>query len=209
MTFAEADDTDAVVAPDGSSIVFTSNRSGNLDIWLLRLDGSEPVNLTNHPADDSQAAYSTETDRIFFQSNRFGLEDNTMVMLRDGSEQNSVTFDAVHSPVVLPLDQALLVAGAALSNEVRFCPVPGGTGVTECGLFQGQELISVTTHPEPPGAPWPGEDELIERTINRDCSAALDERFGADREPMLVAPVLVDEVLWDFGTRTTACFLDE
>jgi len=37
---------------DGSWIAYESDRSGDYDVWLMKSDGSEPQNLTNHPAFD-------------------------------------------------------------------------------------------------------------------------------------------------------------
>lgn len=41
-----------VYSPDGEWIAFESDRSGDYDIWLMKADGSESRNLTNHPAFD-------------------------------------------------------------------------------------------------------------------------------------------------------------
>ena len=39
-------------SPDGTRIAFQSNRSSNLDIWVMNADGSDPVQLTDHPEPD-------------------------------------------------------------------------------------------------------------------------------------------------------------
>ena len=39
-------------SPDGGTILFQTNRDGNFEIYTMNADGSNPVNLTNHPADD-------------------------------------------------------------------------------------------------------------------------------------------------------------
>ena len=36
------------MSPDGRDIIFTSNRSGNNDIFIVDSTGRNPVNLTNH-----------------------------------------------------------------------------------------------------------------------------------------------------------------
>ena len=45
-------------SPDGSKIAFTSTHDGNQDIHVMNADGSDPVNLTNHPAVDFWASWS-------------------------------------------------------------------------------------------------------------------------------------------------------
>ncbi|MBE3114579.1 MAG: PD40 domain-containing protein [Actinobacteria bacterium] len=42
----------ACFSPDGSNIAFVSDRDGNGEIYIMNIDGSEQVNLTNNPAED-------------------------------------------------------------------------------------------------------------------------------------------------------------
>ena len=39
-------------SPDGSQIAFMSNRDGNREIYVMDVDGSNPVRLTNYGAGD-------------------------------------------------------------------------------------------------------------------------------------------------------------
>ena len=57
-------------APTTPKIVFTSSRSGNSEIYIMNPDGSEQVNLTQHPAIDLQAVWSPTGEQILFVSNR-------------------------------------------------------------------------------------------------------------------------------------------
>ncbi|MDM8528875.1 protein kinase [Anaerolineales bacterium HSG24] len=43
---------------DGSKIIFVSKREGNNEIYMMDVDGSNPINLTNHPADDHHPTLS-------------------------------------------------------------------------------------------------------------------------------------------------------
>ena len=45
-------------APKTPKIAFTSSGDGNRDIYLMNPDGTEWVNLTNHPASDISPAWS-------------------------------------------------------------------------------------------------------------------------------------------------------
>ena len=45
-------------APTTPKILFTSRRDGNLEVYTMNPDGSEQVNLTQHPATDLEAAWS-------------------------------------------------------------------------------------------------------------------------------------------------------
>ena len=58
-------------SPDGEGIAFTSNRDGNLEIYLCAADGKNPLNVTNHRAIDNFPAWSPGGD-LTFLSNRDG-----------------------------------------------------------------------------------------------------------------------------------------
>ena len=61
------------LAPDGKSIVYSSAASGNLDLYLQRVEGRNTTNLTaDSPADDTQPAFSPDGTRIAFRSERGG-----------------------------------------------------------------------------------------------------------------------------------------
>jgi TolB protein len=65
-------DYDAVWAPDGKSITFTSDRSGSADLFRVNPDGSGLVQLTADPAYDDQAAFSPDGRQLVFVSTRGG-----------------------------------------------------------------------------------------------------------------------------------------
>ena len=41
-------------------VLFETNRDGNPEIYMMNPDGSQPMNLTNHPDSDNSAAWSAE-----------------------------------------------------------------------------------------------------------------------------------------------------
>ena len=64
------DDYDAAWAPDGQSIVFTSDRNGSGDLFRVAADGSGLTQLTSDTAYDDQAAFSPDGKELVFVSTR-------------------------------------------------------------------------------------------------------------------------------------------
>jgi TolB protein len=73
-------DYDPTWAPDGKSIVFTSDRSGSADLFRVNPDGSGLTQLTTDPAYDDQAAFSPDSKQLVFVSTRDGGTANLWTM---------------------------------------------------------------------------------------------------------------------------------
>ena len=81
------------VSPNGSKIVFTSNRDGNGEIYLMNTDGTSQTRLTNSSAEDSAPSWKLDGTKIAFDSNRDG-NWNVYVMNIDGTGQTQLTNNA-------------------------------------------------------------------------------------------------------------------
>ncbi len=81
------------VSPDGSKIVFTTNRDGNYEIYLMNADGSGQTRLTSSSGDDMAPSWKLDGSRIAFDSNRDG-NWNVYTMKLDGSGQSQLTNNA-------------------------------------------------------------------------------------------------------------------
>jgi Tol biopolymer transport system component len=78
------------LSPDGRQVVFVSAAAGNEDVYLLRVGGARPINLTaGSTADDRQAAFSPDGERIAFRSERD--EGGIFVMGATGESVRRVT----------------------------------------------------------------------------------------------------------------------
>jgi len=73
-------DYDPVWAPDGRSIVFTSDRNGSADLFRVNPDGTGLAPLTTDPAYDDQAAFSPDSKQLVFVSTRGGGTANLWTM---------------------------------------------------------------------------------------------------------------------------------
>lgn len=77
-------------SPDGHWIAVTSDLDGGNDIYLVALDGSDPVRLTDHAGTNWQPTWSPDGSQIAFQSDRTGDPD-VYVMNADGSDPVNLT----------------------------------------------------------------------------------------------------------------------
>src|SRR5712692_6105111 len=57
-------------SPDGTLLAFSSNRSGNYEIYVRRIEGGQEVNITNDPAQNIQPNFSPDGNSIAFVSTR-------------------------------------------------------------------------------------------------------------------------------------------
>ena len=78
-------------------IVFSSNRAGNYEIYVMDADGGNPQNLTNNPRDDVSPSWSPDGKQITFMSRRDGHVINGFstyeiyVMDADGGNPQNLT----------------------------------------------------------------------------------------------------------------------
>jgi Tol biopolymer transport system component len=59
-------------SPDGSRIVFSSDRDGNDEIYAIGVDGMDLTRLTSSPAKDLDPSFSPDGTKIVFDSDRDG-----------------------------------------------------------------------------------------------------------------------------------------
>jgi Tol biopolymer transport system component len=52
LTTNEANDDEPAFTPGGGKIVFSSNRDGDYDLYIMDADGTDVRRLTNQPGDD-------------------------------------------------------------------------------------------------------------------------------------------------------------
>jgi hypothetical protein len=71
-------------------VLFTSDRTGDNDIWQVGLDGSEPTRLTDDGADDDVAVTAPDGLRIAFVSTRTG-DAEIWTMALDGTDLRNLT----------------------------------------------------------------------------------------------------------------------
>jgi TolB protein len=74
LTNTKGYDAEATVSPDGKKIVFTSDRSGDLELWTMNTDGSDQRQVTSGLGYDGGAFFSPDGKKLVFRASRPGTE---------------------------------------------------------------------------------------------------------------------------------------
>jgi TolB protein len=84
-------------SPDAQRIAFTTERSGDPDVWVMGADGSNQTNLTRTPTGfEETPVWSADGTGIFFAANRDG-GFQIYVMNADGTAQRQLLYTVSHS----------------------------------------------------------------------------------------------------------------
>jgi len=78
------------ISPDGTKLIFHTNRDGNFEIYSANVDGSGLKNLTNDPGNDVNPAWSRAGDLITWSANRIGDGYQLYVAKSDGSNPRQI-----------------------------------------------------------------------------------------------------------------------
>jgi len=70
LTFEKGYDAEPTVSPKGDKIVFTSTRTGDLELFTMNVDGSEVKQVTNELGYDGGAFFSPDGTKLIFRSSR-------------------------------------------------------------------------------------------------------------------------------------------
>lgn len=68
-------DAEATVSPQGDKIVFTSDRSGDLELYTMNIDGSDVKQITSGLGYDGGAFFSPDGKQLVFRSSRPQTEE--------------------------------------------------------------------------------------------------------------------------------------
>ena len=87
-----------VFSPDGEWLAFHSDRDGNIELYVMRVDGSEVKRVTVNPAIDATASWSPDGKWLSFHSDQTGSNEayiqniNTGERIQITSGENSVSY---------------------------------------------------------------------------------------------------------------------
>jgi TolB protein len=126
-------------SPDGTRLAFASNRSGNIDVWVVNADGSGLMNLTNHRSADGAPTWSPDGTQIAFTSDRTGT-NALYVMSAEGSAPRVIVREQVDRPSWSSANViAFTLATDARHKDIGLYDVPTGRfSVLTDGQYEDQ-----------------------------------------------------------------------
>ena len=129
MTHGTINDRQPVFAPGDDWVVFSSNRSGNLDLWAVSPRTGVVRSLTDDPADDWDPGFSPDGRSLLWSSNRSG---NLEIWSSnpDGTGAHQVTHDGVDAQNPTETrDGKWIVYSSANRAHTGLCKIhPDGSG---------------------------------------------------------------------------------
>src|SRR5688572_4824067 len=155
-------------SPDGETIAYVSDRTGNFEIFLKQVSGGPDVNVTNNPADDVQPAFSPDGKQIAFVSTRQSLRDlryenfgvpatggDVWVMPALGGSARRIAGSGNFPSWSADGSTIVYMGGGDFNKKIYRVPAAGGDAreipiqhVSETGRGAGRYLLSPSLSPD-------------------------------------------------------------
>jgi hypothetical protein len=141
-------------SPDGTRLAVVSDRDGAPDVWVMNVDGSDAINLTQHEAKDHSPAWSPDGEWIAFASVRDSLYWELYVIRADGTDLQRLTWWEDASD--------LWPTWSPDGTRLAFASKRDGNWEIYSMDRDGSNLMRLTNHPEDDTAPaWSPDGSRI------------------------------------------------
>ncbi len=108
-------ETSAAFSPDGSTIAFTGEYDGNVDVFVIPAAGGLPRRLTFHPGRDETVGWTPDGKRVLFRSHR--------AVPNDGNRLYTMPVEGHGLPEELPLPIAEEGSYSADGSHLAYVPL--------------------------------------------------------------------------------------
>jgi TolB protein len=157
--------SEAAFPGQNGKIAFISDEDAKSDweIYTMNPDGSNPTNISNHPAHDDFPAWSPNGDKIAFSSDRDGITD-IYIMNADGSNPTNITNAQLGSASTMP-------AWSPDGTKIAFRSFRSSDGNTEIYVMNadGSGQTNISNHPATEAFPaWSPDGTKIAFMSGRD-----------------------------------------
>lgn len=132
-------DAEATVSPNGKKIVFTSVRSGDLELYTMDIDGSNVKQITNELGYDGGAFFSPDSKQIIFRASRPKKPEDVQVYK-----------DLLSKGLVQPTNMDLFICNAD-GSKLRQLTDLGGASWAPFFHPSGKKVLFASNHHTPSG----------------------------------------------------------
>lgn len=142
LTSDEGYDAEATVSPNGDRVIFTSMRTGDLELYTMNLDGSDVVQLTDALGYDGGAFFSPDGSKIIWRASRPTSEEDVKVYK-----------DLLAQGLVQPTEMELFIANADGSDTKQITSL-GNANWAPFFTPDGNKVIFSSNHASERGFPF-------------------------------------------------------
>lgn len=142
LTNSPGYDAEGTVSPKGDKIVFTSTRSGDLELWTMNIDGTNLHQVTHELGYDGGAFFSRDGKKLVFRASRPKTE-----------EEVKTYKDLLSQGLVMPTSMNLYTCDVDGSNLKQITDMPNASWAPYF-YPSGKKIIFASNYKSPRGMPF-------------------------------------------------------
>jgi len=124
------------ISPDGKLIAYSSERNGNMDIYVRQLSGQQSVRRTEHPAPDWTPSFSPDGSKFAFWSDRDG---GGLYITESLAGPERRIAEGGRLPAFSPDGSTIVYLVASVTRTAKLFLVPAAGGITR--PFQPEFIV--------------------------------------------------------------------